>query len=70
MAHFRYIGDETRWVMVADNVKMVEPGDVIDVPDHLYAQTGKFGETPLFEPLHDPDRDEDTPTITPAKKGK
>lgn len=51
MAEYRYLGKAPAFVDVGGIATvLVKPGDVVDIPDDgRYVQTGKTGETPLFE---------------------
>lgn len=52
MAKYRNITEQTLWVDTGGSaLSRVEPGDVADIPDHLYVQTGATGEEPLWEPV-------------------
>jgi len=50
VAKYKYVGAEARDVNTGSRLVRVEPGDVVDIDEGLYAQTGEYGEAVLFEP--------------------
>ena len=49
MARYKSLAAEDLWVDVAGHLHRVAPGEVVDIPDTQYVQTGEHGEPPLFE---------------------
>ena len=51
MAKYRWLESEPKIVAVRGRAVIVEPGDIIDLPDDLLVQTGAHGEPAQWEPV-------------------
>lgn len=49
MARYKSVADADLWVDIGGRLRKVAPGEVVDIPDSQYVQTGEHGEPPLFE---------------------
>ena len=54
MAKYRWLEDEPKIVAVRGRAVLVNPGDVVDLPDDVYVQTGATGEPAQWEPVASP----------------
>ena len=53
MAKYRSLMDEAKFLDINGRIRMVEPGEVVDLPDTWlsgrYMQVGEYGEEPQWE---------------------
>lgn len=61
MAKYRSLMDEAKFLDINGRIRMVEPGEVVDLPDTWlsgrYMQVGEYGEEPQWELVDTPKKD-------------
>lgn len=57
MPKYRWLEPVPKYVIVRGRTILVNPGDVVELPDTAGVQTGKTGEPAQWEPVRGPKRE-------------
>ena len=61
MAKYRSLMSDVKFLDIDGRIRMVEPGEVVDLPDTWldgrYMQVGEYGEEPQWELVDQPKKD-------------